>query len=108
MSNAMTESQKSPTLPCGVPVAPITGSMRDTNHTHTAVAERVTWHNKRFRVGTIVRRDDGCTIRITALNPPTVGGYVHASGDHLDRQTLVRTGGLNYATGRLACCTIVS
>lgn len=64
------------TLPCGRPVhaLPSCGSpTRELDHSEPVVAERIAWQTERFQVGTIVRRDDGCTIRITSFGRPSVG-----------------------------------
>ena len=65
-------------LPCGRPVhaLPSAGSpTAEIDHSEQAVAERIAWQRERFPVGTIIRRDDGCTIRIMACGEPSVGGY---------------------------------
>jgi hypothetical protein len=92
-------------LPCGRP-ARASGAMGDEDHTPEVVAERIAWHRERFSIGTVVVRDDEVPIRITSMERPTVGGYVYAHGDQLDRSTRKPTGSSNWATGPLSKCKL--
>jgi hypothetical protein len=81
---------------------PLTGSMRDANHTPEAVAARVADASSRYAIGMTVRRPDGCNVTIERIEAPTCGGYLYASGREAER------GGLGWQTGPLHKCTPVA
>ncbi len=93
-------------LPCGSLVDPGPGSMGDKHHTPAAIEERIAWQRERFKVGTLVQRDDGCLVQIDYLREPTNGGYVYASGRCIDRCS-GEVRGYSWEAGSLTRCSIV-
>lgn len=101
MTNPTSAFASRATLPCGALVDPERGSMADEHHTPEAIAERVAWQLERFRVGQVVRRDDGCLVRLRSFEKPSVGGYIDAYGTAVDADGEARSGERSYRAGLL-------
>lgn len=94
-------------LPSGAPVHAF-GSMGDVNHTPEVCTERAAYLAANYKVGDIVKRDDGCHVLINVIGQPSCGGYVEAKGQRVDMHTgELSSGWCGYTTGSLARCTVV-